>query len=459
MVVPNLPQNPNNRNKQPSPPRAGNQDDETQSVSLSDTTARSRTTYIDDGYGTNLPPDLLAFPSRFAQSPSLQSSVSHLPSSDAHTAAIYGMSGAGAKSPPHAASPIYQHSSSQAHHLAGGHPLLGAGIYAAPTSTPIQSGYRTLQLPKQRHHHHQHGMSLLAQHQHNQQQHQQLMQHQQSPAPHQFGHHPQHQQHQLVQAHGTLRSHSPYAAGTTTPAAATAGGGAYPAVVMKQGYVTIPRKPRTPSWTPSLTSTMTADYPLLQSPTPSSAATAAPSGAAAASSSGLTSPVDMAALIAAEPVYDNLGLRTTASGNSAQQQLNKLAAAQAAAAQQAANNGGSKFPMKDRPLPATPRSMAGGYEPIPEQQQQQQLPQQQQQHDSLLSTYTDYTDMESLYGTTSRSTTDGGAAKTVKVPPRPPPKPKKKTTTAASVANASTSEQTGSTSHLFEDECEDGTEV
>lgn len=327
-------------------PSSGNQEDETQSVSLSDTTARSRTTFIDDGYGTNLPPDLLAFPSRFPQSPSLQSSISNM--QDGHLYAT--------KSP--VSSPIYQH-----------HPAMYQGT---------NSGYRTLQLPKQR------NMAL---------------------------------------SHNQQRSQSPF-----TPAPII-----YPAVVMKQGYVTIPRKPRTPSWTPSLTaSTMTADYPL-------------------------TSPAMSPDLV--EPVYDNLGLRTTASGNSVLN-LNKIAAAAAAAAASASSLNG-KFPMKDRPLPATPRNniTAAAYEPIAESHS---LPPHLLQYSNSNNNSTDMSqsyggyqhddDTEALY--VSRhpiATITNGVERTAKVPPRPPPKPKKKTVVAAGMGNGST--------QLFEDECEDGTEV
>lgn len=328
-------------------PTLGNQEDETQSVSLSDTTARSRTTYIDDGYGTNLPPDLLAFPSRFPQSPSLQSSISNM--QDGHLYAT--------KSP--VSSPIYQH-----------HPALYQGT---------NSGYRTLQLPKQR--------NITCN---------------------------QYQQ----------RSQSPF-----TPAPII-----YPAVVMKQGYVTIPRKPRTPSWTPSLTaSTMTADYPL-------------------------SSPAMSPDLV--EPVYDNLGLRTTASGNSVLN-LNKIAAAAAAAAASASHNG--KFPMKDRPLPATPRTTnhTAAYEPIAENHSlpPHHLLLHQSNHSTDLSQsysggYDD--DTEALYVSKKQpiaTITTNGGERTAKVPPRPPPKPKKKTVVAANTTTANGSTQ------LFEDECEDGTEV
>lgn len=331
---------------------AGHQDEETQSISLSDTTARSRTTFIDDGYGTNLPPDLLAFPSRFPQSPSLQSSISNI--QDGH---LY------AKSPM--ASPIYQHN---------------PNFYQGPNS-----GFRTLQLPKGR------NMSIIN------------------------------------------RSQSPF-----TPAPII-----YP-VVMKQGYVTIPRKPRTPSWTPSLSSNLT-DFPP-------------------------TSPTSQMSPDLVEPVYDNLGLRTTASGNSVLN-LNKLGSASAAAAAAAAAVAANQYSMKDRPLPATPR----GYEAIPEsmqlvQQQQQQAAAQQHYQQAVqqpqmaqplsLTSLMDHScmsndDTEALYSRSSKTPTivnGTNVDKVAKVPPRPPPKPKKK------VPNGKATNG-GSSSQLFEDECEDGTEV
>ena len=63
------------------------QDEETASVALSDSNPRSRATFVDDGCGTNLPPDLLAFPARFPQSPSIQSSMSNI-----HDGRIYASS-------------------------------------------------------------------------------------------------------------------------------------------------------------------------------------------------------------------------------------------------------------------------------------------------------------------------------------------------------------------------------
>lgn len=282
-----------------------NHDDETHSISLSDTTPRSRATFIDDGYGTNLPPDLLAFPSRFTQSPSLQSSMSNI-----QDGRIY------VKSP--VASPIYQH----------------PNIY----TTSQNAGFRTLQHPKNAR-----NMSVIN------------------------------------------RSNSPF-----TPAPIM-----YTPVVMKQGYVTIPRKPRTPSWTPSLSSTLT-DFPP-------------------------TSPTSTMSSELAEPVYDNLGLRTTASGVGKSMQSIVVP--------------GNQYSMKDRPLPATPafREIAA----IDENNQ---------------SSMAKVDDKDAPYFNRAPTIVKGGGGvdKTVKVPPRPPPKPKKKKPINGG---------NGSTSQLFEDEGEDGTEV
>lgn len=202
------------------------------------------------------------------------------------------------------------------------------------------------------------------------------------------------------------RSHSPF-----TPAPLL-----LPQTVMKAGYVTIPRKPRTPSWAPSANSTV-LDFPP-------------------------TSPTSMASTATsndfmADPIYDNLGMRTTASGYSTLE-LNK-------------KHGTAKYTMRDRPLPATPTpSINGGisvsnisaaYEPVQEQKSldgQSNL------------------DTEPLYGGGAKlnglKPTIVANGKPSKVPPRPPPKPKKKP--AASTINAT---QT-STSQLIE-ESEDGTEV
>lgn len=187
------------------------------------------------------------------------------------------------------------------------------------------------------------------------------------------------------------RSVTPYGLGPSSSSSSMA------PVLPRHGYVTIPRRPRAPSW----------------------------------SSGPPTSPTDVL-----EPVYDNLGLRTTADGSS-MLSLNKSPEP-------------APSSMRGRPLPVTPgsshysaiqrstpniltgspldraapegaaewplkladESMDGGHLLLAQQQQQQQA---------------------------ATSNTLGR-----KVPPRPPPKPKKKS------ANGPT---------LYEDEGEDGTEV
>jgi len=188
------------------------------------------------------------------------------------------------------------------------------------------------------------------------------------------------------------RSVTPYSLGPSSSSSPLA------PVLPRHGYVTIPRRPRAPSW----------------------------------SSGPPTSPTDVF-----EPVYDNLGVRTTADGSS-KLSLNK--------SPEPATS------MRGRPLPGTPggshygiqrstpnilagspldraapegaaewpvkladENMDGGHPLLVQQQTQQQQP------------------------AATASNTLGR-----KVPPRPPPKPKKKS------ANGPT---------LYEDEGEDGTEV
>lgn len=153
--------------------------------------------------------------------------------------------------------------------------------------------------------------------------------------------------------------------------------------LMKQGYVTIPRKPRTGSWAPAVVNELSSPQ----------------------------SPTNTIELV--EPVYDNLGLRTTAAGNSLLN-LNKIASA----SKTTSPGANLKYTMKDRPLPATPNG--------------------DQLNGSI---------REPLY-----SSTPGGERK---VPPRPPPKPKKSMIIEATAANA----QRITTNGHYEDECEDGTEV
>lgn len=139
-------------------------------------------------------------------------------------------------------------------------------------------------------------------------------------------------------------------------------------VVPRSGYVTIPRRPRVPSWTASL-------------------------------SPVLVSPED-----GVEPVYDNLGPRTTLNGSSVLS-LNKMDLTPTA--------------YKMRPLPAAPV-----YEPINELRT------------SWARSTPDYGDEREMLITSPHIS----VAVTKKTPPNPPPKPKKKKS-------------------LFDDEGEDGTEV
>ncbi|XP_016976740.1 leucine-rich repeat-containing protein 24 [Drosophila rhopaloa] len=403
-------------------------DEEAHSVALSDTTTtpRSRHTYVDDAYANSLPPDLLAFPARVPPtSPSMQSSQSNIPDQ-----VIYGI-----RSPPSLTSPVYTH-------------MTPHGIYGTKTMAAPHNGFMTLQHPKSR------NLALIAtanssrQHQH---QHHHLQQQQQHP----------------------LAATSPFLPAPVVYSPATA-------VVMKQGYMTIPRKPRTPSWAPS-TSGAAGGHGAIQlsefqsptSPNPSETGTAT------------------TAELQAEPVYDNLGLRTTAGGNSTLN-LTKIAGTQGP---------GQQYSMRDRPLPATPSltSVSSAtnaskiYEPIHEliqqqqQLQQQQLQQQQQQQQQLQQQQRlGSSDMEPLYGVRHQGITilpgssisgaglghaaylspvpsavspshagssSGDSPKTAKIPPRPPPKPKKK------MSVTTTRSGQGSTSQLFDDEGEDGTEV
>jgi hypothetical protein len=166
----------------------------------------------------------------------------------------------------------------------------------------------------------------------------------------------------------------------------------YPNMMMKQGYVTIPRKQRTGSWAPSVAS----DFQ--------------------------TSPSSPPPLEIAEPVYDNLGLRTTASGNSVLN-LNKIGGSKSSIVTSPGAN--LKYSMKDRPLPATPAHLNGDLA-----------------NGSI---------REPLY---SSATIDR------KVPPRPPPKPKKKQSLESSFNDTLTTPQQRITNgNHFEDEGEDGTEV
>lgn len=160
----------------------------------------------------------------------------------------------------------------------------------------------------------------------------------------------------------------------------------YSPLVVKQQYMTIPRKSRAQQW--SYTSC---------SPSPSGIT---------ASSTRRQSTSDF---IDSEPVYDNLGLRTTAGGNSSLS-LQKTPVKYS-------------MSMKDRPLPETPFVVKEAdnnfkiYEPIKEFQP---------------------SDKKSLIP----------PKPTGKLPPKPPPKPAKRSIEFTKTAKSA-----------FEDEDENGTEV
>lgn len=207
----------------------------------------------------------------------------------------------------------------------------------------------------------------------------------------------------------TNRSNSPF-----TPAPLI-----FPQTVMKQGYVTIPRKPRTPSWAPSANSTV-IDFPP-------------------------TSPTSMTSSEIADPIYDNLGMRTTASGYSTLE-LHKKGMTPSV-----------RYTMKDRPLPATPVPNGGG---LTISTSSNNKPYDQMPSDSFTGQSMNNLDTEPLYPKSVGvpQIVNGGAmdkttsSNTSKIPPRPPPKPKKK-------VSVTSSSHGHTTNQIFEDEGEDGTEV
>lgn len=336
-------------------PFAGSHDDETQSVALSDATPRSRQTFVDDGYGTSLPPDLLAFSNRYGGGGGAGPVL-------AMTASTPGRGGGGSVQnlPMDTGSMIYGQSplASPIYSGAGSHGGPATGIYGTigHNHGPManKQGFRTL--PHQRYA----SSTLLP---------------------------------------GTRLVPSPLPSGGGR--SFTPGPIIYQPALMKQqpqqGYVTIPRKPRTPSWAPSVSSTNT-NMTHLDSLTRNGRIT--PTGRVTP-----TSPTSMASSTTldrdyVEPVYDNLGMRTTASGNSV---LN-------------VNKVGRNYTMKDRPLPATPGQQTpvlsqGGGEPLYDQN------------------------------------------KPKKVPPLPPPKPQKKKMSVMSNGSGA------NVSQLYQDEGDDGTEV
>ncbi|XP_076179142.1 leucine-rich repeat, immunoglobulin-like domain-containing kekkon 5 protein [Ptiloglossa arizonensis] len=162
-------------------------------------------------------------------------------------------------------------------------------------------------------------------------------------------------------------------------------------VMPRHGYVTIPRRPRAPSW----------------------------------SSGPPTSPTD-----GLEPVYDNLGLRTTADGSSVLS-LNKSPEPLSS--------------MRSRPLPGTPSSHYGTIQRstpniLTSSPLDRAAPEGAAEWPAKVAD--ESTDSNHVLGQQQQQS---GSSNTLgrKVPPRPPPKPKKKSTNGP----------------LYEDEGEDGTEV
>lgn len=333
---------------------AGSHDDETQSVALSDATPRSRATFVDDGYGTSLPPDLLAFSNRFGGGGGAGPVL-------AMTASTPGRGGGGS---------VQNFSMGDNHSLIYGQSPIASPIYGGVAHGGMGPGaggiYGTIG--------HNHGPK------------------------------------QQNQGFRTL-PHQRYASSTLLPGATrlnpsplpgSGGGRAFtpgpiiyqPTAMMKQqGYVTIPRKPRTPSWAPSISSTNTNTTNLDSFVRNGGRMTPTSPTSMASSSVALDRDID-------EPVYDNLGMRTSASGHSAQN----------------VNKAGRNYTMKDRPLPATPgqQTPVGGV------------------------SYA-----EPLYDSN----------KPKKVPPLPPPKPQKKKMSVMSNGSGT------NVSQLYQDEGDDGTEV
>lgn len=272
-------------------------------------------------------------------------------------------------------------------------------------------------------------------------------------------------------------------------------------VVMKQGYMTIPRKPRVPSWAASSSASHTAQL-MGEFQSPNMATHASDTNAQLAQGSG-------AMELISEPVYDNLGLRTTAGGSST---LNLMKSPQSEAS--------GRYNMRDRPLPATPSTLqlstasanvsTSHLRQVPLATSTVQSYQVMVTPDNKVPTSVSGTgsgmvnnalvtskiyepvhevidqvgenmspslDTEPLYGTTRAqprlvnvSVVSGTTAtsmplantsekssetegKPAKIPPRPPPKPKKK------IAVTAMRNGQGSTRQLFDDEGEDGTEV
>nr|CAD7449737.1 unnamed protein product [Timema bartmani] len=208
--------------------------------------------------------------------------------------------------------------------------------------------------------------------------------------------------------YGTLpysRSQSPFST-TSTPVV----------LPRSQGYVTIPRRPRVPSWSSAPTPTPTGD------PLP----------------------------FKVEPVYDNLGPRTTADGSSVLS-LNKSV--------------DPPVNMRSRPLPPTPnyQTLPAYYAPIHEQgmatassrggltpPSPAPSPGPKPERNSWARVAPDGASLknrgEDQTPPNKRNSASSIGNGSVKVPPKPPPKPKKKSVDTVK-------------GPLFEDEGEDGTEV
>ncbi|XP_023024859.1 leucine-rich repeat, immunoglobulin-like domain-containing kekkon 5 protein [Leptinotarsa decemlineata] len=197
-------------------------------------------------------------------------------------------------------------------------------------------------------------------------------------------HSPMYDQLSLYRTLPHLRSHSPFVGPPTR--------------IPRQGYVTIPRRPRQQSWS--------SEPPSMSEYT-------------------------------AEPLYDNLGIRTTADGGTSTLSLNKI-------------DNPASTPRSNRIFPLNSSNcdpIAENTESPPSQPvASQTLP--RNLNSKLTPSKFQWTmdNAEALRSPEKRNSTaslPADSAKPTKIPPRPPPKPKKRM----------------STGPLFEDEGEDGTEV
>lgn len=192
----------------------------------------------------------------------------------------------------------------------------------------------------------------------------------------------------------------------------------------RPGYVTLPRRPRVPSWSPG---TQTPTYPLASSPTGSSMSTTA-------------------GYPYVGPKYDNLGPRTTADGSS-KLSLNKVGVEPNALPSTPQYYGGTlphstrspAYRASPMPLQHTPQSHFN-FAPIQENDDGPTTPPENglpsTEHGTPLSTLPRSWKSPNSYQTTPK--VNGGPSHRVspsprplstptekKVPPKPPPKPKK----------------------------------